>query len=138
MRVKSCSRQESDLPTADQVSNLTAFIPLFKDPGFCPGGTMPLAEDGYPDESFLQMVSRFLDACYKNGFIVRFDWESWDAAAREYLSDGARLAGADFPQVRRLLTWHVRQNRFARDHLAEMIAGGHVLAILRRLKDLAA
>lgn len=136
--MKSCSRDESDMPAPDQVAALLAFLPVFEDPGFCPGGAVPLDEDGYPAEPFVKTVSRFLDACYKNGFIVRFDWESWDAEARETMALADRVAAADLPRLRRLLTWHVRQNRFERDHLASMIAGGHMLAILRRVKELTA
>lgn len=136
--MKTCSRQETDGVEREHVEALLGYLPGFEEAGFCPGGVIPLDEDGYPEESFLKAVSRFLDACYKNGFIVRFDWESWDAEARAYLDDPARMAGADLAVLRRLLTWHVRQNRFERDHLAGMIAKGHIGAILRRLRDLQA
>lgn len=134
--MKTCSRNESDPLEAEQVAALLSYLPEFEAEGFCPGGVIPTDGDGYPEESFLKTVSRFLDACYKNGFIVRFDWESWDSEARAYMDDPARVAGADLGEVRRLLTWHVRQNRFERDHLAGMIARRHIAAILRRLKDL--
>ncbi len=121
----------------EQIAALLAFLPEFEREGFCPGGVVPLDEDGYPEEAFTQQVSRFLDACYKNGFIVRFDWERWDDEARVYMSTPVRLQETDLVLLRRLLTWHVRQNRFARGHLAEMIARGHVAAILRRIRDVA-
>ena len=82
-------------------------------------------------------VSRFMDACYKNGFVVRFDWEAWESLGQGFVQSPDSLAGADMAVLRRLLTWHIRQNRFARNHVATMIASGHILAILKCLRALA-
>lgn len=134
--MKTCSLPESEAPEASQIAALLAFLPEFEAPGFCPGGVIPEDEDGYQDEGFVKLVSRFMDACYKNGFVVKFNWEGWGAEAAAYESDPARLQAADLSQLRRLLTWHIRQNRFAKGHLAGMIANGRIPAILRRLKEI--
>jgi hypothetical protein len=118
------------------MESILSFIPILEDPAFCPGHEIPLEEDGFPEESFTRLVSRFMDACYKNGMVVRFDWERWEVEARRYLAEPDRLLEADLLPLRRLLTWHVRQNRFAKGHLASMIAGGHILLILKRMKVL--
>lgn len=136
--MKTCSRNETDVLEPDHLKALLAFVPVFEEPGFCPDRVVPLDEDGYPQESFVKLVSRFMDACYKNGFVVRFNWESWDAEARGYMDGAARLAGAGLADLRRLLTWHIRQNRFERNHVATMIAKGHMLAVLLRMRELAA
>jgi hypothetical protein len=38
--------------------------------------------------------------------------------------------------LRKLLTTHVRADRFVEGHLAGVLESGHMLAILRRLKDI--
>lgn len=137
-KIKTCSLRESDLPQAEHLSAMLAFIPIFADPAFCPGHVIPMEEDGLPEELFIKTVSRFMDACYKNGMVVKFDWEGWESEATALMNDPVRLESADLPTLRRLLTWHVRQNRFSRDHLAGKIAEGHILALLKRLKALGA
>lgn len=117
------------------MANLLDFIPALEAPSFCPDGRIPMDDTEWPDADFLKLVSRFMDACYKNGFVVKFDWEHWEAEALALESDPARLQNADRATLRRLLTWHVRQNRFARTHLASKIASGHILALLRRLRE---
>lgn len=132
--MKTCSIKETEGIEPQQLENLLQFIPVFEDPAFCPAGHIPEDEEGYPDEAFMKIVSRFMDACYKNGFVVRFDWENWEAQASAFVKDPSLLATADSLVLRRLLTWHVRQNRFTRNHVATMIASGHMLVILRSLR----
>jgi hypothetical protein len=136
--MKSCSLKEDEPLAPRSIEGLLEFMAVFETDGFCPGGGIPLDEEGWPVAEFAAIVSRFLDACYQNGFVVKFDWAAWEAKALEYMHEPALLQSADLAVLRRLLTWHVRQNRSHRDHLAGMIASGHALAILRRLKTLAA
>jgi hypothetical protein len=135
--MKTCSIRESESITPQHLANLLEFIPALEDPSFCPGGILPLDETGQTDEDFQRIVSRLMDACYKNGFVVRFDWEKWEAEGKNYVHHPELLKEADFNALRRLLTWHIRQNRFARNHFAAMTASGHVLAILLRLREVA-
>jgi hypothetical protein len=133
--VKTCSLRESDAVGAEQLAAMLGFIPVFEDVGFCPNREIPVDTEGYADEQFLKTVSRFMDTCYKSGMVVRFDWEHWETEARGFMGDPASLRQADLAILRRLLTWHIRQNRYAKDHLARMIAQGHVLAILLRMGE---
>lgn len=135
--MKTCSLHETETIEPAHLAAMLEFLPAFTAAGFCPGGEIPVDEEGFPDEGFVKLVSRFMDACYKNGFVVRFNWEAWEAEARGYVQDPGRLKDADLALLRRLVTWHVRQNRFAKDHLATVIASGHIAAILGRLKALA-
>ncbi len=132
--MKTCSIKESEGLEPQHLANLLEFIPMFEAPAFCPGGVIPVDEENWPDADFLKLVSRFMDACYKNGFVVRFDWENWEADALTYVSNPALLNEADLLVLRRLLTWHIRQNRFAKNHVATMIASGHILLVLKRLR----
>lgn len=134
--MKTCSIKETEALEPQHLANLLEFIPIFGDPAFCPDGQIPVDEENWPDETFMKQVSRFMDACYKNGFVVRFDWEHWEAESLTYVKDPALLNGADLQVVRRLLTWHIRQNRFTKNHVATLIASGHILLILKRLRDI--
>lgn len=134
--MKTCSIKESEGLEAQHLANLLEFIPIFEDPAFCPAGQIPEDEDHWPDADFMKLVSRFMDACYKNGFVVRFDWENWEKEALAFVRDPALLKDADLTVLRRLLTWHIRQNRFTKNHVATMIASGHILIVLKRLRDI--
>lgn len=136
MSMKTCSRYESEAVEPKQRAALLDYIPIFKDPACCPGHIIPLDESELPDGEFMKTVSRFMDACYKNGFVVRFDWEGWEAEGTRAVNTPELVQAADIAYVRRLLTWHIRQNRFTRNHVASMIASGHILLILNRLREL--
>jgi len=133
--MKTCSLKESEVLEPQNLANLLEFIPIFEDPAFCPTGEIPMDEADWPDADFMKLVSRFMDACYKNGFVVRFDWENWETEAMAFVKDPALLEKADLAVVRRLLTWHIRQNRFTKNHVASMMATKHILILLRRLRD---
>ncbi len=134
--MKTCSIKESEALEPQHLANLLEFIPVFEAPDFCPGGQIPVDEENWPDADFLKLVSRFMDACYKNGFVVRFDWENWEAEAMPYVRDPALLKVANLAVLRRLLTWHIRQNRFTKNHVATMIACGHMVLVLKRLNEI--
>ena len=134
--MKTCSLRESEAVEPKQLAALLEFIPVFEDPTFCPERIIPVDESELPDVDFMKVVSRFMDACYKNGFVVRFDWEAWEAEGMGYVRTPELLKEADLNGLRRLLTWHVRQNRFVRLHVATMIATGHILQVLKRLNEL--
>ncbi len=136
MPMKTCSRYESEAVEPKQRAALLDYIPIFEDPEFCPGQIIPLDECGLPDGDFMTTVSRFMDACYKNGFVVRFDWEGWEAEGTRAVNTPEPVQAADIAYVRRLLTWHIRQNRVTRNHVASMIASGHILLVLKRLSGL--
>ena len=115
---------------------MLVFIPAFDDPSIATDWQIPMDEDHWPDVEFMKGVSRFMDVCYKNGVVVRFDWENWETEAMKWVREPALLKEADLGTVRRLLTWHIRQNRFTKNHVATMIASGHIRLILKRLQEL--
>ena len=70
--------------------------------------------------------------------IIPFDWRSWSEEAERYQMDPEALQAADLLTLRKLLTAHVRAERFAEGHLASVFESGHIAAILRRLKQIRA
>jgi hypothetical protein len=65
-----------------------------------------------------------------------FDWGEWQPRAHALYRDPQALGRARLSTLRRLLTLHVRKDRFCEGHLAAMLAEGHIQAILRRIAEL--
>jgi hypothetical protein len=80
-------------------------------------------------------VLQFIRACGQNGWIKPFDWQAWVGEAVR-LQDEAALQQADEETLGKLLTLHIRRDRFFEGHLANMIESGHIAAILRRMREL--
>ena len=81
------------------------------------------------------IVDEFVQALYDHGFVQNFDWPGWEEA-QAYVERPELLASADLETCIKLLTTHVRKERFCDGHLAEMITTGHLLAVLHRLEEL--
>lgn len=82
-------------------------------------------------------LRRLLEALGARHVTYVFDWPAWAGDARR-LEEPAALATASLDEVRRLLTLHVRADRFDEGHLAGVLRAGHLSAILRRLAAIAA
>ena len=67
------------------------------------------------------------------GLSRSFDWGKWQEAAQEYVEQPRKIETANITVIQKLLTTHVRKERFCEGHLAEMFENGHVLGLLRRL-----
>jgi hypothetical protein len=76
-----------------------------------------------------------LDDLLSSGLLVVFDWSAWRHEAERLERDRAALASADLDAIRRLLTFHVRADRFNDGHMAQVLSSGHLIAILRRLEE---
>jgi hypothetical protein len=81
------------------------------------------------------VVERFLAGLNERGLIVNFDWPRW-WHGRGLARDPARIGHAGARTCLKLLTLHVRADRFTEGHLAAMFESGQIVAILRRLKVL--
>ncbi|MDG6251257.1 DUF6508 domain-containing protein [Methanocalculus sp.] len=127
---------ESEPLLPEDLSAILQFLPQFEHPDFSPGSVV--AEEGHlPWFDYSRSVDEFVQALYKHKFIVMFDWGCWQDEAIEYYNDPERMANADLPTLRRILTLHVRKERFCAGHLEEMFESGHIVAVLRRLQDIA-
>jgi ribonuclease J len=81
---------------------------------------------------------RFYEALYEAGLVIVFDWMEWTDEAQCYVDRPELIDGADLDTVCRLLTTHVRSDRFCDNHLRTMIENGHIAAVLLRLSVLMA
>jgi len=78
----------------------------------------------------------FIEALYSAGLVVEFDWMAWTDEAQRYVGDQNLIESADILTIQKLITTHVRNDRFCDGHLRAMILNGHVATVLRRLQEL--
>ena len=131
--------------TTKQIDAIVPFLEAFETKGFeFASWNPPKSEDGTLVISLdnnwrlSEQAQEFIAALYQNGWIADFDWPSWQDQAIQYVESPERIASADLETIRKLLTTHVRKDRFCEGHLAAMFENGHLTALLRRLKELRA
>ena len=128
--------------TRDGIERVLAFLPIFEPDyqGVLYTWTPSRRQDNgtwnMPYVTYSTEVLNFLRALGAAGLITPYDWMAWQEEASRYVSDPDLLNSADLDTLRRLLTLHVRRDRFVEGHLSEMIDLGHIRAILHRLKAL--
>jgi hypothetical protein len=82
------------------------------------------------------VIVEFERAAFANGFVLLgFDWSNW-RLGRDLFRHPERIARATLGTICKLITLHIRADRFSCGHLAAMCRNGQVPAILLRLRDL--
>ncbi len=126
-------------PTLAEIDELLGFLPLLHTAGFeaIPrwGGGTEQADGSLvmPWPEYAPAVSAFFSAAGKE------PWRDYDyqpQAAGQMLQDPARVAAASLDELKSMLTFCVRGERFALGHWAAMLDGGHVRRLLERLGEL--
>lgn len=131
--------EENDpLPTAEEIDRLTAFLPKLYAEGFSPileweGGEK--LKDGsytlsYPRYS--PLVEEFFAAVQGNWIDFAYDPEK----AYEMLQDERAVRSATLPQIKSMLTFCVRGERFSDGHWGAMIEKGYIRRLLERLIEI--
>ena len=123
------------IPSMEQIRAIAEFLPVFEREGFVPS-TVVKRPGQFSFHSYAPELSQFHHAVYENGFVISFDWPSWQTQAMQYFDEPELLESADLLTLCKLLTLHVRKERFCDGHLAAMVECGHIAAILRRLRGL--
>ena len=90
-----------------------------------------------PHVSYSEEIDDLIRDLYENGFVYPFDWGSWQEEAVRLYENPDCLLESDIKTLQKLLTVHVRKERFCEGHLADIVENGHLLAILKRLEVLA-
>jgi len=118
-----------------QIDAILKYLPAFEKEDY-EFGEWLTREGSFPNFSYHPEVNDFIQTLYEQGIICVFDWTSWKNEAERYQSDSNNLKGADLLTLRKLLTTHVRIDHFIEGHLASVFESGHIVAILRRLKQI--
>ena len=119
--------------TAKQIDAILPFLERFEEAGFSAGTKDP------PWFTYDEAVSAFMQVLYANAWIApEFDWmaEEWHGVASEYEASPAKVESADLATVQKLFTTHLRNDYFCDGHLASLFENGHIVALLRRVKEI--
>lgn len=108
----------------DQISDFHCFTK--------PDGTFVLALQ----PNYHPTICALMKALGENNFVQPFNWVKWKPTARRIFNQPERLSAIRLGTCIKLITLHVRQDRFCGGHFGEMVRSGHVVGILRRLAAL--
>lgn len=90
-------------------------------------------------ESLQEILYRFEKFLYQNEFILNFDYISWGKTEKveRYIKNENVVKEANLITIKKLLTYHLRMNRFYEGYLFDVIYIGHMSCIIRRLMKIA-
>lgn len=83
-------------------------------------------------------VTQLMNSLHDSGLLLIFDWSAWQDEANRYVLHPEQLRSADILTLRKLLTLHIRKERFCEGHFGAVIDSGHIKRILEQLKELRA
>jgi len=125
--------------TRERIDELLCFLPRFE----VPGRAWIERMGGGEETAGGAVTMRYPLYCKDVLAFYRLAGQPWWAdygyeprAAAQMLADEARIARATLDEIKTMLTYCVRGERFADGHWAAMLKSGRIVAILRRLKVL--
>ena len=77
-----------------------------------------------------------MQSLYENHFVQPFDWVAWQSTAETMVEEPNQVSRATLDTCIKLITVHVRKDRFCSGHFGVMVRRGHISAILQRLSEL--
>ena len=132
---------EGQLPTASDMDELLAFLPRLYAPGFKPvvqwrGGKQPDGSTQFPWPEYNEEVVEFFEKAAQPAW-ADYDYAlKMDDASMTEAQDTIKMASLS--ELRTMLTYCVRGERFGDGHWEAMIEGGVIRSILERLQELRA
>ena len=111
------------------------FLPVFERSDFVFSEWITSANT-FPYCNYNDDVVAFMTALYDAGVVADFNWPDWQQDAEIFVADRKKVAEADLWTLQRLLTLHVRKERFCEGHLDAMLKSEHITAILRRIAEI--
>jgi hypothetical protein len=115
-----------------QIEAVLEFLPVFEQPDF-KAAELVFPVRGMAYYTYSPDVKRFQRAI--EPLLFPFDWPSWRRSYERYRNP-SHLRTARLLTLRKLLTCYSRAERFCEGTWAGGFRDGHVVAILRRLKEL--
>ena len=117
-----------------QIDKLISYVDIFTQDDFTPYQKIKV-EDG-EFEVYSEEVDSFIQLFYKSKLLVNFRWQDWQKEALKFFENPLLVNEASEEEVLKLLTQHIRKDRFFDGHLGEMIETKHISQILERPKIL--
>jgi hypothetical protein len=132
--------KETPLPTLQQMEELTAFLPRLYAEGFSPvlhwyGGKQKDGTFTLPYPDYGPLVKEFFSVAASEC------WRDYDynpEQANQMLRDEDGIKTASLAQIKTMLTFCVRGERFSDGHWGEMIEKGYIRRLLERLNGIKA
>lgn len=94
-------------------------------------------EAGDNQDVFLNSVYRdFFTQLNLSGLVEPFDYNAWLAGQEIQIDSGELIAGADLELLSKLVTTHIRLDRFIGGHLEQLMQDGYFLKVLNRIREL--
>ena len=127
----------SSLPTLQDIEELTAYLPRLYAEGFSPvirweGGKQANGSFTLPYPKYDPLVEEF----YRLGGGPWIDVQYNPEKAWQMLKDENLIKTASLAQIKTMLTFCVRGERFSDGHWGEMIEKGYIRRILERLNEI--
>ncbi len=129
--------KKAGLPTLQDIERLTAYLPRLYAEGFSPvirwegGANLKDGSFTLPYPKYDPLVEEFFR--FGGAWI---DYEYNPEQAYQMLKDEGVVKTASLPQIKSMLTFCVRGERFSDGHWAEMIEKGYICRILERLNEI--
>ena len=130
--------EKDHLPTLKDIETLTAFLPRLYAEGFSPvknwnGGKQKDGTITLPYPDYDPLVEEFYRTISGGGWL---DYEYNPEQAYKMIQNENLIKSASLSQIKTMLTFCVRGERFSDGHWAEMIEKGHIRRILERLNEI--
>lgn len=131
---------KSPTPTASDFNELLGYLPVLYASGFSPvrrwrggdsknDGSIPALPWAEYEDSVTQFFGAAAGTC----------WSDHDYASKhigKVINDPSRVASATLEEIKSMLTWCVRGERFCDGHWGTVIERGYIRNILQRLQAL--
>ena len=132
-------KKKTRLPTLDEINELVSFLPRLYAEGFSPivrweGGNKD--RDGIitlPWPIYDEVVDEFIRIA-SNECWMDYDYQPEEAIRMFKNDDFIKSAGLD--EIKTMLTYFVRGERFSDGHWGGMIEGGYIRRLLLRIAEL--
>jgi hypothetical protein len=136
----SSNLKKNRFPSLQEIEVLTSYLPRLYADGFSPvlsweGGKRKDGTFSLPYPKYNPLVEEFY---YHAATACWLDYEYSPEQAAQMLKDENLINSASLEQIKTMLTFCVRGERFSDGHWAQMIEDGHIRRLLERLVEIKA
>ena len=130
--------KKSRLPTAEEIEELIAFLPRLYSEGFVPvetwnGGKQDDGSFTLPYPKYNPVVEEFFRCVGRECWL---DYGYSPEQASQMLKDENLVETPTLPQIKTMLTFCLRGERFSDGHWGAMIEQGYIRRLLERLNEI--